>query len=70
MTRVIVTPEATADIDSALNWHGTRGAGLLLQFIDELDRALPVVIGSSVSQLLDWYWVRAAELRPVAHEAG
>lgn len=40
MTRVIVTAEATADIDSAIKWYGTHGSGLLLQFVDQLDRTL------------------------------
>jgi hypothetical protein len=39
------------------------------RWFDHEDIANPVVIGSSVSQLLDWFWERAAELRSAANQA-
>ncbi len=42
----------------------------IYRWFDHEDIANPVVIGSSVSQLLDWFWERAAERRPAANQAG
>jgi hypothetical protein len=36
------------------------------RWFDHEDVSNPVVIGSSVSQLLDWFWERAVELRPAS----
>lgn len=36
--------------------------------LQDFDR--PVVIGSTVADLITWLWTRAAELRPSTHEAG
>ena len=40
------------------------------RWFDHEDIENPAVIGSSVSQLLDWFWERAVELRPAANQAG
>jgi hypothetical protein len=44
-------------------------ATCVYRWFDHEDITNPVVIGSSVAQLLDWFWERAAELRPVASQA-
>jgi hypothetical protein len=40
------------------------------RWFDHEDITNPVVIGSSVSHVLDWFWTRAAELRPAGNQAG
>ncbi len=37
MTRIIVTPEASLDIDEALDWYSRRDPVLPLKFIEQLD---------------------------------
>jgi hypothetical protein len=41
-------------------------ASSVYRWFDHEDIDNPVVIGSSVAELLDWFWNQATELRPVA----
>lgn len=63
MRRLVIRPEAEADVSEAARWYEDRWNGLGTEFVEEVDRALEAIAEEPLRHPRAWAAVRRALTR-------